>query len=133
MSIVPTLEMNHLPPVLTQRSGSHAPREAAGANGSAAEPLCPRTGEDCPKPPQGGRREGGSRGQQGTWPTSSLCHRIRPCLLINVLGARAVYMHVCVCICIYMYVYICVTDYIVIRIPAESMHDLAAIGTECCL
>lgn len=57
MSIVPTPEMNHLPPALTQRNVSRAPREAAGANGSTDEPLRPRTAGDHPKTPG---REGGS-------------------------------------------------------------------------
>lgn len=62
MSTLLTAEMNHLPPALTQRSGSCTPREAASANGSAAEPLRLHTGGDPPKTPREGAGDSGRRG-----------------------------------------------------------------------
>lgn len=64
-------EMNQLPPALTQRSDSRVSREAAGADGSAAEPLCPHTEKTTLNPSEGlgeGRRDGGDV------IASSLCH-----------------------------------------------------------
>lgn len=95
MSTVLMPEMNHLPPALTQRSDSRVSREAAGADSSAAEPLCPHTDETTLNPSEG--RGEGHRDDGG-------CDPLHLCVTEPDPVHRCM-CYVYTCVCVYMYIY----------------------------
>lgn len=129
MSIIPTLEMNHLPPALTQRTGSSSPREAADANGSAAEPPSLHAGGHDPKPPRQGGREGGRDrgGRVHFFPVS-----LRQTLLTDTCFGCSGCTHACACACgVFVYTHVCLCLCHCLYGQTESTRGLAATDAGC--